>query len=145
MDIRFLANINLNYPNVYKKLPHFFRICCTKVIYNQLFHKIKTKGLNSRNSFFLLPENPLFFNQYLNVLENKIDGDSLYLNALVINNRLINIYKDVFKKISNEKNWNLFYIKDQILRVLVSLNVLNYQFFSYFNILILNIKKSKKL
>lgn len=147
MNTRLLANVNLNYPNIYKKLPHFFRICCTKVLFNKLFGKIKTKGLNARNSFFLFPEleNSLSLNQYLNVLEKKIDGESLYLNALIINNRLINIYhKDIFAQILKEKNSVFHALKHEISTLLSIFNLLNKHLFLNLNFLILNIREHKK-
>lgn len=101
--VQFLANINVNYPNNYKKLPKFFRICCTNVIFNDLFNQIKTKGLNGRNCLFLFPESLLTVSEYLEILDKKIDGESMYLNAIVINNRMINIYNQLFINIFKEQ------------------------------------------
>lgn len=141
--MKFLANININYPNNYKKLPEFFRICCTKVIFNDLFREIKTKGFNSRNSFFLFPENSLSLNTYLDILQNKIDGQNFFLNAIIINNKLINIYNDTFMILFKEQNRALLSLKFSLLILLLSLNMLNRQMLLLFNIYIIQIKNFK--
>lgn len=138
--MKFLANVNINYPNKYKKLPEFFRICCTKVIFNNLFREIRIKGFNGRNSFFLFPENSLSLNGYLEILQKKIDGQSFFLNAIIINNRLINIYKDAFTDLFKEQNRVLFCLKFSLLLLLLSLNLLNIYMLSFFNFYITKIK-----
>lgn len=133
MNMKFIANINLNYPNSYKKLPTFYRVCCTNTIYTHLFSKIKTKGFNARNSFFIFPEISLPFNAYLEILEKKVDGDLLSLNGIIINNRLINIYNNLFSTIMKNKQLGLASINQSILNVLSLLHQINIILFSFIN------------
>lgn len=145
MNMNFIANINLNYPNSYKKLPTFYRVCCTNTIYTHLFSKIKTKGFNARNSFFIFPEISMPFNAHLEILEKKVDGDVLSLNAIIINNRMLNIYNNnnLFSNIIKNKQLGLFSINESILNLLSLLHKVNMILFSFINNAFLIFMKDK--
>lgn len=112
IDSKFLINVSYLNESNYKVVFNFFGFSFTRESYLKLLGKNHIKGFNNGFNIFLCPVDREFLNitKDLNSLYLKQSKEEFFINTVIINNRIVNIYNenDYFLKLIKDTKSSLF-------------------------------------